>query len=175
MKCDWISPRRRPILGVRSGGTQFLLILPLCTVRKAGDGGYRHREEQAIYSKILKISPHKSAPTHYELLGISPDEQDPKRIQAAMRERMEQLRRGASPDLLRAARVVLKKIERAETCLLDAQARASYDVATGSKGTEAAASSIWDELEAPAAPSSVITPEHLAFLKLAHQFINQLV
>jgi hypothetical protein len=112
-------------------------------------GDFIDRDEQAVYTKILNLATGQSRPTHYELLGISSSEQDAKQIVAVARSRMEQLRRGVSPELLRAARVVLKKMERARTCLLDAQARASYDAAIGIKNNVAAMSTIWDELDAP--------------------------
>ena len=69
-------------------------------------------------------------------------------IDSAVRQQIERLRRDVSPELLRAARVVLKKIQRAQTCLQDPLARASYDLALTGENSSSTTASIWNELDA---------------------------
>jgi len=85
--------------------------------------------ELAVYTRLLKLSPDKCPPNHYDLLNVSPGEKDAKAIEVAARQQIERLRKDVSPDLIRAARIVLKRIQRAQTCLQDPRARASYDFA----------------------------------------------
>lgn len=117
-------------------------------------GDMPDREEREVYAKLLNIPPSESAPNHYALLGISPNEQDAKVIEAAARKRSEQLRSSKSTEVAHAARHILKRIQRAQTCLLDPQARASYNIAVGVTPAAEVKNSIWDELDSIPAPSN---------------------
>ena len=39
-------------------------------------GDTRDRDELGVYTRLLKVSPDKCPPNHYDLLGISPTERD---------------------------------------------------------------------------------------------------
>ena len=111
-------------------------------------GDALNSDELAVYTRVLKIAPDKCPPNHYDLLDVRPDEKDIKQIAVAAQRQVVRLRNDVPPELLREARIVLKRIQRAVTCLQDPHARASYDFALTGESNSAATESIWDELDA---------------------------
>jgi curved DNA-binding protein CbpA len=79
------------------------------------------------YRKWLGITNKKRLPTHYELLGISLDEDDPEVIHAAaeQRRRFVESKRGDGHDGV--VTEILYRISEAETTLLNNEMRRGYD------------------------------------------------
>ena len=79
------------------------------------------------YRKWLGISNKNRAPTHYELLGISLDEDDPEVIQAAAEQRRHfvESKRGDGHDAI--VTEILYRISEAENTLLNNEMRRDYD------------------------------------------------
>lgn len=86
-----------------------------------------NREDFDAYRKWLGISNQKRLPTHYELLAISLDEDDPDVIQAAAEQRRHYVesKRGEGHDDL--VTEILYRIDEAESTLLNTALRRDYD------------------------------------------------
>lgn len=94
------------------------------------------------YRKWLGIPEDHRPPTHYQLLGISPDEQDIEVIEAAVLRQSAFVRNfqaGAHAD---DANRILNEIAAARLCLIDRRKRAKYDAElSGSQGSKPASHS----------------------------------
>lgn len=94
------------------------------------------------YRKWLGIPEDHRPPTHYQLLGISPDEQDIEVIEAAVLRQSAFVRNfqaGAHAD---DATRILNEIASARLCLIDRRKRAKYDAElSGSQGSRPASHS----------------------------------
>lgn len=86
-----------------------------------------NRDDFDAYRKWLGISNQKRLPTHYELLAISLDEDDPDVIQAAAQQRRHfvESKRGEGHDDL--VTEILYRIDEAESTLLNTALRRDYD------------------------------------------------
>jgi hypothetical protein len=82
--------------------------------------------ERQVCREILKISLEHYPPDHFTLLGISSAIDDTAAVELAARLQAERLRRGTPPELVAAARYVLKRIEKARICLSDGSSRKAY-------------------------------------------------
>jgi hypothetical protein len=79
------------------------------------------------YRKWLGIPEDQRPPTHYQLLGIAPDEQDIDVIEAAVLRQSAFVRNFQSGQHADDATRVLNEIAAARLCLVDRQKRAKYD------------------------------------------------
>lgn len=79
------------------------------------------------YRKWLGIPAGKRPPTHYQLLGISPDEHDPDVIKAAVVRQSAYVRNFQTGKYGAEATRLLNEIGEARVCLLDPTRRARYD------------------------------------------------
>lgn len=79
------------------------------------------------YRKWLGIPEDQRPPTHYQLLGISPDEQDLDVIEAAVLRQSSFVRNFQAGAHAEAATRILNEIASARLCLVDRQKRAKYD------------------------------------------------
>jgi hypothetical protein len=79
------------------------------------------------YRKWLGIPEDQRPPTHYQLLGITPDEQDIEVIEAAMLRQSSFVRNFQSGQYAEEAARVLNEIAAARLCLVDPRKRAKYD------------------------------------------------
>ena len=79
------------------------------------------------YRVWLSIPPESRPPTHYQLLGISPEECDPTVINAAVLRQSGYVRNFQIGKYAEAAARVLSEIQAAKACLLDPAKRARYD------------------------------------------------
>jgi hypothetical protein len=79
------------------------------------------------YRKWLGIPEGKRPPTHYQLLGISPDERDPEVINAAVVRQSAYVRNFQAGKYSAEATRLLNEIAAAKVCLLDPQKRTRYD------------------------------------------------
>lgn len=79
------------------------------------------------YRKWLGIPEDSRPPTHYQLLGLAPTEQDPEVINAAVVRQSAYVRNFQSGKFAEHATKILNEISAAKACLLDATKRAEYD------------------------------------------------
>ncbi|HVX11413.1 MAG TPA: hypothetical protein VHC22_09550 [Pirellulales bacterium] len=79
------------------------------------------------YRKWLGIPEDQRPPTHYQLLGISPDEQDIDVIEAAVLRQSAFVRNFQSGQHAEEATRLLNEFAAARICLLDRQKRSKYD------------------------------------------------
>ena len=79
------------------------------------------------YRKWLGIPEDQRPPTHYQLLGITPDEQDLDVIEAAVLRQSSFVRNFQAGQHAEEAARVLNEIAAARICLVDRQKRAKYD------------------------------------------------
>lgn len=79
------------------------------------------------YRKWLGIPEDQRPPTHYQMLGISPDERDPDVIEAAVVRQSAYVRNFQAGQFGDHAAKILTEIAAARHCLLDAGRRAQYD------------------------------------------------
>jgi hypothetical protein len=79
------------------------------------------------YRKWLGIPEDQRPPTHYQMLGITPDEQDIEVIEAAMLRQSSFVRNFQSGQYAEEAARVLNEIAAARLCLVDPRKRAKYD------------------------------------------------
>lgn len=79
------------------------------------------------YRLWLGIPPDCRPPTHYQLLGISPNEHDPAVINAAVMRQSAYVRNFQIGKYVAEAAQILNEIAAAKACLLDAAKRAQYD------------------------------------------------
>jgi hypothetical protein len=79
------------------------------------------------YRKWLGIPEDKRPPTHYQMLGISPDERDPDVIEAAVVRQSAYVRNFQAGQFGEHAARILTEIAAARHCLLDPTRRAQYD------------------------------------------------
>ena len=79
------------------------------------------------YRKWLGIPEDQRPPTHYQMLGISPDEHDSDVIEAAVVRQSAYVRNFQAGQLGEHAARILTEIAAARHCLLDAGRRAQYD------------------------------------------------
>lgn len=79
------------------------------------------------YRKWLGIPEDSRPPTHYQLLGLAPTEQDPEVINAAVVRQSAYVRNFQSGKFADHATKILNEISAAKACLLDAAKRAEYD------------------------------------------------
>lgn len=79
------------------------------------------------YHKWLGIPKEQQPPTHYQILGISPDEQDPEVIEHAALMRMRTLRQYQAGPHASQCTELLNCVARARDTLLDPRKRARYD------------------------------------------------
>ena len=79
------------------------------------------------YYKWLAIPPEDQPPSHYRLLAIATSEQDEEVIANAAEQRISHLRILEMGEQGAIAAELIKKIEAARDCLLDADSRTSYD------------------------------------------------
>jgi hypothetical protein len=87
----------------------------------------RHKDDFDCYRKWLGISSKQRPPNHYELLAISPDEDDPDVIRAVadQRRRYVESRRGEGHDDM--VTEIAYCINEAEITLLSSEMRREYD------------------------------------------------
>jgi len=95
------------------------------------------------YLNWLGIPPEEQPPDHYRLLGLPRFESDPRRIEQASDDRMVEIRRYQSGPRMAYTQRLLKEISVARLCLLDIQAKASYD--TVLRGRQSLNSIGWEE------------------------------
>lgn len=79
------------------------------------------------YRKWLGIKPEEQPPNHYRLLGISPFEDDPDVIDAAVEQRVTFLQTCASGPNLKHSQKILNEVAEARNVLLDADKKEAYD------------------------------------------------
>lgn len=79
------------------------------------------------YRKWLGIPEDQRPPTHYQMLGISPDERDPDVIEAAVVRQSAYVRNFQAGQFGEHATKILTEIAAARHCLLDTGRRAQYD------------------------------------------------
>lgn len=79
------------------------------------------------YHKWLGIAPSQQPATHYRLLGIEAFESDADVIEAAANQRMSYLQDFTTGPHVATAQKILNEIAAARRCLLNAEARATYD------------------------------------------------
>lgn len=79
------------------------------------------------YRKWLGIPEDQQPPTHYQLLGIAPDERDIEVIEAAVLRQSAFVRNFQSGQHAEEATRILNEIAAARLCLVDRQKRAKYD------------------------------------------------
>ena len=79
------------------------------------------------YRKWLGIKPKEQPPNHYRLLGISPFEDDPDVIDAAVEQRVTFLQTCASGPHLKHSQKILNEVAEARNVLLDADKKETYD------------------------------------------------
>jgi hypothetical protein len=79
------------------------------------------------YRVSLGIPPESRPPTHYQLLGISPDETEQAVIEAAVLRQSGYVRNFQLGKYAKDATKILNEIAAAKACLLDAAKRAKYD------------------------------------------------
>ncbi|HJT32549.1 MAG TPA: WD40 repeat domain-containing protein [Pirellulales bacterium] len=89
------------------------------------------------YRVWLSIPPESRPPTHYQLLGVSPDEHDPTVINAAVMRQSAYVRNYQVGKYAEQAAQILNEVQAAKACLLDPAKRARYDA--GLPAGEAAA------------------------------------
>ena len=90
------------------------------------------------YRVWLAIPPESRPPTHYELLGVSTQENDPAVINAAMLRQSGYVRNFQIGKYAKEAARVLNEIAAAKACLLDPAKRAKYDADLRTRQTAAA-------------------------------------
>lgn len=83
------------------------------------------------YRKWLGIPEDQRPPTHYQLLGISPDERDLDVIEAAVLRQSSFVRNFQTGPHAEAATQLLNEISAARLCLVNPQKRAKYDADLG--------------------------------------------
>ena len=79
------------------------------------------------YRKWLGIKPEEQPPNHYRLLGISPFEDDPDVIDAAVEQRVTFLQTCASGPNPKHSQKILNEVAEARNVLLDADKKEAYD------------------------------------------------
>ena len=79
------------------------------------------------YRRWLGIPAERRPPTHYDLLGVGPKEDDPETIEAAAARRKQAVRPELAGEHADAARRILYEIEEAKFGLLDPATRAAHD------------------------------------------------
>jgi len=79
------------------------------------------------YHKWLSIPKDKRPPTHYQLLGISPSEEDSQAIEAAAKRQSDLVRQFKQSEHADAVGMILYEIEEARLCLLNPESRRQYD------------------------------------------------
>jgi hypothetical protein len=82
--------------------------------------------ERRVFVELLGIPIEKCPPHYFTLLDVPPSVEDVDAIEAAARRRAALLRSGVPNELHLAARLVLKRIDKARVCLIDADARSTY-------------------------------------------------
>ena len=113
------------------------------------------------YRKWLGIPEDQRPPTHYQLLGIAPDEQDIDVIETAVLRQSAFVRNFQSGQHADEATQILNEIAAARMCLLDRQKRAKYDAELRKKqpGKPASSSSArHSDLDIPVATTPVAQP-----------------
>jgi hypothetical protein len=90
------------------------------------------------YRKWLGIPPECRPPTHYQLLGISPDERDLEVIDAAVLRQSAYVRNFQAGKYGDHATRILNEIAEARICLMDQAKRAAYDAGLDRNPTSAA-------------------------------------
>jgi hypothetical protein len=91
------------------------------------------------YRKWLGVPEGQRPPTHYQLLGISPDERDPEVIDAAVLRQSAFVRNFQTGKYTAEATRLLTEIAAAKLCLIDPEKRARYDAELRAKEPEAGA------------------------------------
>ena len=86
----------------------------------------RLQRELEVYSQYLQIPPHACPPSHFRLLGLSPELHDAVAVQLARQLRVDHLQTIDEPDLQDAIASVLLKIEAASKCLSDPSTCQAY-------------------------------------------------
>jgi hypothetical protein len=111
------------------------------------------------YRKWLGIPEGQRPPTHYQLLGISPDERDPEVIDAAVLRQSAYVRNFQTGKYSAEATRLLTEIAAAKLCLIDPAKRARYDAELRANIPSAGgAASVASPPERAAAPSSATAP-----------------
>ena len=98
------------------------------------------------YQQLLGIPPGPRPPTHYALLGITPNEKDSAEIDEAAQRRTNQLRLYLNGSSTEEASQLLQEIANARRVLIDPSLRLAYD---GSR-SEAPTASVSSDLHEPA-------------------------
>lgn len=117
------------------------------------------------YRVWLSIPPESRPPTHYQLLGISPDERDPTVINAAVLRQSAYVRNYQIGKYAEEAAQILNEIQAAKLCLLDPAKRARYDAehgATRGGNTQLSQPAASDAAPLYAVPAPAIDLESLA-------------
>ncbi|HWB08960.1 MAG TPA: hypothetical protein VG826_07040 [Pirellulales bacterium] len=108
------------------------------------------------YRKWLSIPEGERPPTHYQLLGVSPDEQDREVINAAVVRQSAFVRSFQTGKYSLEATRLLSEIAAAKVCLLDPAKRAAYDAGLMKRKTAPAASS--SKNDSQLSPAAIATP-----------------
>lgn len=98
------------------------------------------------YSEWLGIPPGTRPPTYYELLGLTPFESNPQRIQAAAHERYAIVHRYQSGQRQAVAVALLAEIAAAKACLCDPAAKAAYDASLQGRDTVVPGATAFDAM-----------------------------
>ncbi len=84
------------------------------------------KQELRVYVEVFKIPPQSCPPDYFTLLGLGKDCTDAEAITGASKKRASLLNKTLPAELHLAARMILRRMERARICLSDPSSRAAY-------------------------------------------------